>query len=227
MFDKLKEKFHSKDHHSEAPKENKVKTDGEFTRAEENVAPLGTLSQGHYQTTPPKVQTEPIEPFLGDYANSKRPTDILVVVEGELVENTEPFYTNEKQVQSGGTFYEPRDTQGGSTSNPEATHVKYRDTRGLKTNPEHVIEEQRHQEQARIHHQKHLGGGEYPDLQFRQAGSHGDYAEGTPSSTQIGGDHVNRSVGHAGGISATIEEIKEAHKEARTQDGSSGPETIY
>lgn len=70
-------------------------------------------SNGRVVSSPPKISRVPIQQsYGGDYSNGKDPVDLTQG--GTPIENKEPHYSNvSKTLKGEGSFFEPKDTQGG------------------------------------------------------------------------------------------------------------------
>lgn len=92
---------------------------------------LAESSVGRVVTSPPRRSREPLDHTItGDFANSKQPTDPTVITGGKVDKDHQPgvdddgeqnYTEGAKTIEGEGTFFDPKDTQGGLLSASTAT----------------------------------------------------------------------------------------------------------
>lgn len=126
--------------------------EGSISSSDSNI--ITSTSTGKLLSSPPRVQRKPIDKQLaGDFTNHKKPIEKDVIAgnqtatkntskKSDLVENSNPAYTDESTVREGsGYYFNPKDTQAGVYNNKdagdysEATQAKIDKNHKLKTEP--------------------------------------------------------------------------------------------
>lgn len=92
---------------------------------------MAESSVGRVVTSPPRRSREPLDHTItGDFANSKQPTDPTVITGGKVDKDHQPgvdddgeqnYTEGAKTIEGEGTFFDPKDTQGGLLSASTAT----------------------------------------------------------------------------------------------------------
>lgn len=139
----LPHRHDSKEDSKKASSEGKTSADALKGGSVIDPSQIPPSSNGRFVSSPPKVSRVPIhQSYGGDYSNGKDPIDLTQG--GTPIENKDPQYSNvSKTLEGEGSFFEPKDTQGGVYKKDQPVTPPNRDnespTRKLHHDPQTVV----------------------------------------------------------------------------------------